>query len=65
MPSTGKVYFEFNKGMTNVSGSATNIVDPFGEQYGYVYPGTMNGSNFFDLWSRAGSTNTNAWITNW
>jgi general secretion pathway protein G len=62
-PSTGKVYFEFSKSMTNGS----NIVDPFGEQYGYMYPGSSNrnGSNFFDLWSRAGGTNTNAWIKNW
>lgn len=64
MPPTGKVYFEFSKGMTNSSG---NIVDPFGEQYGYMYPGNTNrnGTNFFDLWSRAGTTNTNAWIKNW
>lgn len=64
MPTNGKVYFEFSKGMTNTAG---NIVDPFGEQYGYMYPGNTNrnGSNFFDLWSRAGTTNTNAWIKNW
>jgi len=64
MPPTGKVYFEFRKGMTNTSG---NIIDPFGEQYGYMYPGNANrnGSNFFDLWSRVSSTNTNAWIKNW
>jgi len=71
MPVSGKVYFEFNKGMTN----AGNIVDPFGEQYGYYYQtnssssnspvGLMNGSGFYDLWSRSGSTNTNAWIKNW
>ena len=71
-PSTGKVYFEFSKGMgtnaTNLS-SATNqaILDPFGEGYGYEYPGnaTRSGANFFDLWSRAGTTNTNQWIKNW
>jgi prepilin-type N-terminal cleavage/methylation domain-containing protein len=68
MPLTGKVYFEFSKGMTNSSG---NIVDPFGNQYGYYYSpsnapaGMMNGANFFDIWSTAGSTNTNAWIKNW
>lgn len=66
-PSSGKVYFEFNKGMT----SSLGIVDPFGTTYGYQYPGssTRNGTNFFDLWSTAGgtttSTNTNAWIKNW
>lgn len=63
-----KVYFEFPKRM----GSGTNLVttnqpvlDPFGEPYGYCYPSTNSGSNFFDLWSRAGSTNTNIWIKSW
>ncbi len=37
MPGTGKVYFEFNKSMMNSS----NIVDPFGENYGYQYPGRI------------------------
>jgi general secretion pathway protein G len=63
-PSSGKVYFEFNKGMLGSAG----IVDPFGSAYGYTYPGSSNrsGTNFFDLWSTAGgSTNTNAWIQNW
>jgi type II secretion system protein G len=65
MPPTGKVYFEFTKGMTNTSGY---IVDPFGNSYCYRYPGaaTNSGTNFFDLWSTAGNaTNTNAWIKNW
>jgi general secretion pathway protein G len=68
VPSSGKVYFEFPKGMTNTTG----IVDPFGTLYGYTYPGSTNrsGSNFFDLWSMAGTTATNAtnepkWIKNW
>jgi len=62
-PPTGKVYFEFSKGMTSTAG----IVDPFGTAYGYTYPGSSNrsGSNFFDLWSTSGTTNTNAWIKNW
>lgn len=71
-PSTGKVYFEFSKGMgTNSTtlSSVTNqsILDPFGEGYGYQYPGatTRSGTNFFDLWSRSGTTNTNQWIKNW
>ncbi len=68
MPSSGKVYFSFNKGMTNASGY---IVDPFGTTYGYQYPGSSsrNGTNFFDLWSTAGTTtSTNSepkWIKNW
>lgn len=65
-----KVFFEFPKGMgssTNLSDTNQPVLDPFGEGYGYMYPGDANrsGSNFFDLWSRAGSTNTNAWIKNW
>jgi len=69
-PKSGKVYFEFSKGMgTNADLSETNqaIVDPFGEGYGYEYPGntTRSGTNFFDLWSRGGAANTNQWIKNW
>lgn len=67
-PSTGKMYFEFPKSMTNSSG----IVDPFGTLYVYTYPGSTNrsGSNFFDLWSYAGVSGTNEsnairWIKNW
>jgi len=62
-----KVYFEFSKGMT----SSTGIVDPFGTAYYYQYPGdpTNSGTNFFDLWSTAGSstasTNAVKWIKNW
>ncbi len=59
--TNSKLYFEFPKGMTNEKG----IVDPFGELYGYRFPGKMNGSNFFDLWSRAGTTNSNDWVKNW
>jgi prepilin-type N-terminal cleavage/methylation domain-containing protein len=63
MPTNGKVYFEFNKSMT----SAGNVVDPFGENYGYQYPGNTNrsGANFFDLFSRCASSNTNQWKVNW
>ena len=63
MPATGKVYFEFNKSMTN----ASNVVDPFGENYGYQYPGATNrnGANFFDLFSRCASSDTNRWKINW
>ncbi len=63
-PSSGKVYFEFNKGMTSSAG----ITDPFGSAYQYKTgaDATNNGTNFFDLWSTAGgSANTNAWIKNW
>ena len=70
-PTNGKVYFEFTKGMGNSTTYSTStnqpILDPFGEGYGYMYPGssTRSGTNFFDLWSRAGTTNTNQWIKNW
>ena len=66
-PATGKVYFEFSKGMTNTSG----IIDPFGTVYYYSYPGLTNrsGTNFYDLFSTAGSTtnqtNVVKWIKNW
>ncbi|MFZ0710488.1 MAG: prepilin-type N-terminal cleavage/methylation domain-containing protein [Terrimicrobiaceae bacterium] len=62
-PATGKVYFEFNKAMTN----SGRIVDPFGDNYGYQYPGdpNRNGKNFFDLFSRCASTNLNDWKVNW
>lgn len=55
--SNSKVYFEFNKNQTNGS---RNIVDPFGEPYGYAY----TGSNFPVIWSRSGSSVTNQWIYN-
>ena len=63
MPTTGKVYFEFNKSMTN----ASNVVDPFGENYGYQYPGDeqRSGTNFFDLFSRCASSKTEQWKVNW
>ena len=65
MPASGgKVYMEFNKNMLSTT-SPTNLVDPFGENYGYCYPGSRNGSNFFDLWSRGGTGVTNQVIGNW
>jgi len=65
-PTSGKVYFEFSKTMvTNLTSGP--ILDPFGENYGYQYPGDSNrsGTNFFDLFSRGGSGDTNKWIKNW
>ena len=66
LSSTNKVYFEFSKSMgTNLT--TGNVIDPFGENYGYQYPGASNrsGSNFFDLFSRSASTKTNIWTQNW
>ena len=67
-PATGKVYVPFDKHMITVVGNNTNITDPFGDRYGYTYPGstTRAGTNFYDLWCQAGSaTLTNQWIGNW
>jgi prepilin-type N-terminal cleavage/methylation domain-containing protein len=70
-PSSGKVYFEFSKRMgtgSNISETNQAILDPFGEGYGYQYPGdaARSGTNFYDLWSRGGgAANSNQWIKNW
>jgi len=65
MPTNGgKVYYEFKtNSITN-----TGILDPFGLNYGYQYPGATNhsGTNFYDLWSTAGGSGNSAkWIKNW
>jgi hypothetical protein len=69
-PSNGRVYFEFSKNMgtnTNLMEGNQTIIDPYGEGYGYQCPGdaTRSGTNFYDLWSRSGSKDTNKWIKNW
>ena len=70
-PETGKVYFEFSKRMaprgTETVTASTPVVDPFGQPYGYTYPGveTRNGTAFFDLWSTAGGSDEAAWVKNW
>lgn len=69
-PSNGRIYFEFSKNMgtnTNIMESDQSVVDPYGEGYGYQCPGdeSRSGTNFFDLWSRAGSKDTKKWIKNW
>lgn len=68
-PTNGKdkVYYPVSKNATNSGGS---LIDPFGEIYGYFYQGATNtnsrsGVGYFDLWSRAGTTNSNQWIKNW
>jgi prepilin-type N-terminal cleavage/methylation domain-containing protein len=68
----GKVYFEplpsmlaTNLPSTNSSGQtvmAVRFIDPWGEGYNYLYF-----TNYFELWSTAGQTNTNnsdSWIRN-
>ena len=63
MPSSGKVYFEFNSKSTNSSG----WLDPFGSPYSYIYTNGSpnNGTNNYDLWSTAGGGSSNTWIKNW
>lgn len=60
-----KIYYEFKtKSMTN-----GNYLDPFGNYYNYIYTNgsSNNGTNNYDLWSTAGSSNNpiSAWIKNW
>lgn len=66
----GKIFFEPSKSMlasANYLADNNMFVDPFGSPYQYRSDSaaTNNGSNFFDLWSTAGTTNTNQWIKNW
>ena len=66
---SGKVYFEFPSKMSGGNGTnASVILDPFGNGYGYEFPGqaSRSGTTFFDLWSTGGGdTNSNQWIKNW
>jgi hypothetical protein len=39
------------------------FVDPWGDNYVYTTNATVN-VGFYDLYSRAGETNTNRWIRN-
>jgi general secretion pathway protein G len=65
MPTNGsRVYFEFKPKFTNAGG----WVDPFGNNYQYVYTNGApnNGTNNYDLWSTAGNAAvTNGYIKNW
>lgn len=69
-----KVYLELPRSSLSPTTNPTSIIDPFGTAYRYQYPGRTNrsGSNFFDLWSFAGTptgntneTNVIRWIKNW
>lgn len=55
-----KPYYEFKKTMTN---STKSTVDPWGNNYGYIY--TSTNTEGFLLWSTANKTNSNAWLKNW
>lgn len=54
-----KVYFEPTPQMLMTNSSGVQFVDPWANPYGY-----SNSTNYFSLWSTAGSTNTNNWIRN-
>lgn len=58
-----KVYFEPTAGMVYTNATPNYFVDPWGAPYKYTTNPTVN-VGFFDLWSTAGSTNTNAYIRN-
>jgi len=65
-----KVFMDFQKNMGNKEDPSDidqPVLDPYGEPYGYTFPGSVerNGTNQFDLWSRSSSTNVEQWIHNW
>lgn len=69
-PAEGTVYLPLDQRSLSPSG----LTDPFGQAYQYRYPGAeeKSGTEFFDLWSYAGSGRTNDipgnwefWIRNW
>jgi len=63
--SSGKSYMTFKPSMLspNPPNATTRVIDPFGNDYNYLAPGTNNPT--FDLWSTANSTDPNQWIKNW
>ena len=67
--SSGKSYMTFKPSMLSPSppNAATRVIDPFGNDYNYLAPGTNNSSTF-DLWSIANAnppTDQLQWIKNW
>jgi len=57
-------YFPTNGMRQKISGTITNLADPFGGPYLYLCPGLMNKTTF-DLWSEGPTTNTGDDVTNW
>ena len=57
--NTNKLLFETTASM----GTNTKFIDPWGDDYVYNTNATYN-VGFFDLYSKAGTTNTNNWIRN-
>ncbi len=59
--NTNKVYFEARSNML----SGRQIIDPWGNSYGYEPSSPTFNTGFFDLWSTAGpDPNSNNWIRN-
>jgi type II secretory pathway pseudopilin PulG len=67
--SSGKSYMTLKPNMLspNPPDRTTRVIDPFGNDYNYLAPGTNNASTF-DLWSTANAnppTDQLQWIKNW
>ncbi|MBU3664492.1 MAG: prepilin-type N-terminal cleavage/methylation domain-containing protein [Chthoniobacterales bacterium] len=63
----GKVYLEPRPSMLNTNSTRYSFIDPWGNAYNYRTNTNGNilvNSNFFDVWSTAGSTNTDDYIRN-
>jgi type II secretion system protein G len=58
--NTTKVYFEPPPGIVGTNGSQKFFQDPWGMEYQY----TTNTNGFFEVWSTAGTTNSNQFIRN-
>lgn len=72
VPDDRQAYVEFQKNQLAIQGGKTNIVDPFGSKWGYVYKevngkysGITNTDYGYDLWTTCGTTNTAQWVKNW
>lgn len=66
--TSGRGYMTFTKNQLSISGTTTNILDPFGNPYYYRSDGNAAQRNkvTYDLWSTGPSPSvTNQWITNW
>lgn len=76
VPTDRAPYVEFQRAQLLLSppagGGTTNIVDPFGSKWGYVYKeqngkysGITNTDYGYDLWTTCGTTNNKQWVKNW
>jgi prepilin-type N-terminal cleavage/methylation domain-containing protein len=72
VPNDRAAYVEFQKPQLLITGTTTNIVDPFGTKWGYVYKeiggkysGITNTDYGYDMWTTCGTTNRAQWVKNW